>query len=83
MTAWCPKTSKLGGIPNISYEPHKPAPLCTMLNNGAKCISGVFYSQDIVQGPGKQQQKKCFGEKSFLSGNNIIPLQKYEVLSQV
>lgn len=27
MSAWCPKTSKTGGLPNITYEPRKPAPL--------------------------------------------------------
>ena len=30
MSAWCPKTSKLGGIPNISYEPRKPIQLGTI-----------------------------------------------------
>ena len=57
ISEWCPKTSKLGGIPNLSYEPHKPAPLGTMFENGVGCISGVLAFQDIVQGPEKQQQK--------------------------
>ena len=56
MSAWCPKSSKLVGIPNISYEPRKPIPLGNMFKNGGVCISGVFTFQYIVQGPEKQQQ---------------------------
>ena len=69
MSAWCPKTSKIGSIPNISYEPRKPIPLVTMLNNGVEFISGVLTFKYIVQEPKKQQQKTYFGEKSFLSGD--------------
>ena len=49
MSAWCPKTSKLGIIPKISYETLKPFTLGTMFNNFVECISGMFSFQDIVQ----------------------------------
>ena len=60
--SWCPKTSKLGVIPNISYEPRKPVPLGTMFKNGVGCVSAVLAFQDIFQGAGKQQEKYYFGE---------------------
>ena len=83
MSAWCPKTSKLGGIPNIPYKLRKPATLGTMFNNGVECISGVLTFQYIVQGLEKQQQKNYFGEQSFLSGDNTIRSCISEVLCQV
>ena len=49
MLAWCTKTSKLGGIPNISYGPRKLVQLGNIFNNGVECISGT------IQGPEKQQ----------------------------
>ena len=67
MSAWCTKTSKLGIIPNISYEPRKPITLGTMFKNGIEFISGMFTFQDIFQGSEKQQQKHYFGEQSFIS----------------
>ena len=50
MLEWCTKTSKLGGIPNISYETLKPVPLGNMFKNRVECISGVLAFQYIVQG---------------------------------
>ena len=61
ISAWCPKTSKLGCIPNISYKPRKPIPLGNMFNNGVEYISGVLTFQDKFQGPEKKQQKTYFG----------------------
>ena len=71
--SWCPKTSKLGVIPNISYEPFKPVPLGTMFKNGVVCISGVLEFQYVVQDPEKQQDKYYFGENVFLISDNTIP----------
>lgn len=51
MSGWRPKTTQLGGIPNITYEPRKPKPLGTMFRNGVECISGVLVAQDVVQLP--------------------------------
>ena len=49
MSGWHPKTSKLGGLPSYTYEPHKPVPLGTMFRNGAECLSGIIVHQDVVQ----------------------------------
>eukprot|EP00957_Ditylum_brightwellii_P204658 15340307-Ditylum_brightwellii.AAC.1 len=51
MSAWRPKTSKLGGLPNIKFEKCKPIEFGSMLKNSLKYISGVFNYQDIVQSP--------------------------------
>ena len=83
MLEWCPKISKIGGIPNISYEPCKSVPLGTMLKNGDECIRAVVAFQDIVQGHEKQQEKCYSGEQIFFSSENIIPSHKYEVLPWV
>ena len=49
MSGWRPKTTKLGGLPNYTFEPRKPVPLGTMFRNGVECISGVLVVQDVVQ----------------------------------
>ena len=45
MSAWRPKTTKTGGLPNITFEPRKPKPLGTMLKNGV-CGSNHWYNGD-------------------------------------
>jgi hypothetical protein len=52
------KYSKLGGLPNISFDPHKPVPPGTMFFNGADCMSGVLLFQDVVQGLKIQSKKE-------------------------
>eukprot|EP00957_Ditylum_brightwellii_P078816 5993654-Ditylum_brightwellii.AAC.1 len=83
MSGWRPKTSKLGGLPNISLEPCKPVPLGTMFKNGVECISSILFFQDIVQGPEKQQKKKNFGVPSILGSDITIPFHTSEVLRHV
>jgi hypothetical protein len=41
------KKSKLGGLPNYTYEPRKPIPLGMMFQNGVESISGLLVFQDI------------------------------------
>ena len=72
MSGWRPKTSKLGGLPNYTYEPRKPIPLGMMFRNGVECITGIFLFNDPVQGPEKQQMKKYHGDPSNLPGNESI-----------
>ena len=49
MLGWHPKTSKLGGLPNYTYEPRKPTPLGSMFRNGAECMSdGILVQNNIV-----------------------------------
>jgi hypothetical protein len=60
MSGWRPKTSKLGGLPNITFEPRKPIPLGTMMRNSAECLAGCIVYQDVVQAPELQQKKDFF-----------------------
>jgi hypothetical protein len=64
MSGWRPKSTKLGGFPNITYKPRKPKPLGTMFKNGVECISGVLATQDVVQLPEQQSAKTFNGETS-------------------
>jgi hypothetical protein len=83
MSGWRPKTSKLGGLPNITFEPRKPVPLGTMFCNGADCMSGVLVFQDVVQAPEIQSKKPYFNKASHLPGNPPITAHAAEVLHQV
>jgi hypothetical protein len=83
MSGWRPKTSKLGGLPNITFEPRKPTPLVTMFRNGAECFSGVLVFQDAVQAPEVQSRKPFFNEASHLPGYSPITAHAAEVLRQV
>lgn len=83
MSGWRPKTSKLGGLPNYTYEIRKPVPLGTMFRNSAECISGVLVFQDVVQLPEVQSRKLYYGDKSHLPGNVEIGAHTAEVLRQV
>jgi hypothetical protein len=70
MSGWRPKTSKLGGLPNISFEPRKPVPLGTMLRNAVECVTGCLVYQDVAQNPEKQQFKE------FMYSNNELGLRE-------
>eukprot|EP00957_Ditylum_brightwellii_P020047 1512820-Ditylum_brightwellii.AAC.1 len=83
MSAWQPKTSKLCGLPNITFEKHQPTELSFMLKNLFECISGVFKYQDIVQLPEVQQQQNYYGNLSSVSNSGTIPSHTSEVLWQV
>ncbi|KAL7554128.1 hypothetical protein ACHAWF_017536 [Thalassiosira exigua] len=84
MSGWRPKTSKTGGLPNISHEPRKPVPLGTMVRNAVECITGIFVHQDIVQGPLGQWAKKYSSPptKSSLPKGENISYHTAEVLRQ-
>jgi len=56
--AWCPKTTKLGGLPNYSYEPRKPKGLGTMLKDIAEAVIGVLLYTDPSMAPSVQDKKK-------------------------
>jgi hypothetical protein len=83
MSGWRPKTSKLGGIPNITFEPRKPTTLGTIFRNGAECFSGILVFQDAVQAPEVQSRKEFYNEASHLPGNPPITAHAAEVLRQV
>jgi hypothetical protein len=60
MIGWKPKTSKLGGLPNITFKPRKPVDLGSQLKNGAECLTSMFAFQDIVQALEVQKRKKYY-----------------------
>ncbi len=66
MSAWRLKTTKTGGLPNITFEPRKPKPLGTMLKNGVEATAGIMVTQDIVEGADAQKVKKYNGDESSL-----------------
>jgi hypothetical protein len=84
MSGWRPKTSKLGGLPNYTFEPRKPIPLGTMFRNGVECISGILVFQDVVMNPDMQNRKDYHGLPSSLPGGKTeISAHTAEVLRQV
>ena len=83
MSGWRPKTSKLGGLPNYTFEPRKPVPLGTMFRNGVDCMTGCLLYQDIVQLPEQQQRKNYHGVESHLPKGEPVSSHTAEVLRQV
>ena len=83
MSGWRPKTTKLGGLPNYTFEPRKPVPLGTMFCNGVECISGVLVVQDVVQLPEQQARKDYHAELSALPNGSPILAHTAEVLRLV
>jgi hypothetical protein len=94
MSGWRPKTSKLGGLPNITFEPRKPVPLGTQFKNGIECLAGTMAYQDIVQAPELQKRKEFYSvldadevtnvvQPTSLPGNPPIQAHTAEVLRQV
>ena len=50
MSAWRPRTSKNGGLPNISYIIRKPEPLGTEFKTVCCPVSGVMTRMEIQRG---------------------------------
>jgi hypothetical protein len=50
MSAWKPRTSPTGGLPNISFIARKPKPLGTEFKSAACPITGVIRSLEIQRG---------------------------------
>ena len=82
MSAWRPKTTKTGGLPNITYEPRKPKPLGTMLRNGVEATTGIMVTQDIVEGAEAQREKRYTGDESSLPLREPIMVHVAETLRQ-
>jgi hypothetical protein len=80
MGGWRPKTSKLGDLPNYTFEARKPVPLGTMFRNGTCCLSGISTYQDVVMSPEMQVAKEYFQEDSHMPDGSIIPPHAAEVL---
>jgi len=72
MSGWRPKTSKLGGMPNLTHEPRKPVPLGTMFKNIACLMSGHIVFNEPQEGKEGMAHKKYRGEKSSLPSGKPI-----------
>jgi hypothetical protein len=83
MSGCKPKTSNLGGLPNYTYKPRKPALLGTMFPKGLECISAILVYQDVIQNPEQQSQKSFNGERSSLPGNSLFTAHTGQVMFQV
>jgi hypothetical protein len=83
MSGWRPKTSKLGGLPNFTFEARKPMPLGTMFRNAVECITGLLVFQDVVQNPEMQSCKSYFNEELLPPGYPPTAAHAAEVLRQV
>ena len=82
MSAWRPKTTKTGGLPNITYEPRKPKPLGTMFKNGVEAVTGIVVYQDVVETSEAQAIKKYAGDLSSLPLGEPILKHVAEVMRQ-
>ena len=76
MSAWRPKTTKLGGLPHLTHEPRKPIPLGTMFRNSADCWTRMLKYYDVVQ-------KEFSGEKTKMPDENNMPAHVVETMRQV
>jgi len=76
-------TTKLGGLPNYTFEPRKPIPLGTMFRNGVECVSGILAVQDIVQNPEQQSKKRYFVQLSSMPNASDISAHTAKVLRLV
>ena len=85
MIPWVPKTSKLGGLPNYTYEPRKPKGLGTMLKDTAEVVTGILLFCDPVMAPTVQDKKQFALKKSHLPSdpnNAVHPPHVAEALRQ-
>jgi hypothetical protein len=80
MSAWRPKTTKFGGLPNLTFEPRKPKPLGNMFKNGVEGTTGIMVTQDVVQGSAEQRDKKYNGDASTLPRTEPIMAHVAETL---
>jgi hypothetical protein len=86
MFGWRPKTTKLGGLPHITYEPRKPSVnIGTMSRNGCDISSGIMLFQDLVDRSELQHRKKYSDPptQSALPKKEVISISTAEVLRQV
>ena len=83
MSGWSPKTSKLGGLTNYTFEPRKPVTLGTMFRNGVECRTGCIVFLDVVMNPEFQHTKKYQDETSIMTDKPPIKTHTVEVLRQV
>ena len=82
MSALVPKTSKTGGMPNITFEPRKPKPMGTMLRNAIEVYTGSLLYQDTVMLPELQARKEFHDDVSHMPDKSNVTGSVAEVLRQ-
>jgi hypothetical protein len=68
MSAWHPRTTALGGLPNISYIIRKPEPLGTEFKTTACPITGCMLHMEIQRGKEKMKEKQYNREIGATAG---------------
>lgn len=82
MLGLCPKATKTGGLPNITFEPRKPKSMGTMLRNCAEVHSGVLVNHQVVKDPMLMHQLQLFDQPSSLPDGAKINDTTAECLRQ-
>jgi hypothetical protein len=86
MFEWRPKTTKLGGLPHLTFEPRKPSVnLGTMSRNCCDIKTGIIVYQHLVDRSELQNRKKYSSDptESALPKKELITVSTAEVLRQV
>ena len=68
MSAFVPKKTKLGGLPNISYIQRKPEPLGTEFKVGSCSVIKMIKTLEIQEGKDRMKAKKYFTELGATAG---------------
>ena len=72
MSAWVPKSTARGGLPNITYVSRKPKPLGTKVKVIAEAMTGCFISIEIQHG--KKDTAKAKYVKEVIKKNSVYSL---------
>ena len=83
MCGFRPKTTKTGGMPNITFEPRKPVPIGTLIRNAAEAYTGVLIFQDVQMQSELQYAKRYSQDSSNMPDKAPLSPSTAEVLRQV
>jgi hypothetical protein len=75
MSAWRPRTTALGGLPNISFVVRKPEPLGTEFKTSACPTTGVMTMMEIQRGKEGMKDKKYNRELGATTGCTLRLLE--------
>jgi len=76
MSAWRPRTTKLGGLPNISHVPRKPEPLGTEFKCVADPDSGCLLALEIQRGKDGMRTQEFNAEIGNTGGCSLRLMNK-------
>ena len=83
MIAWTPKSTPLGLLPNITFEPRKPSPLGTMIKNSVCTITGVQVFKNVVMSPELMRERGFVGDPTHLPNKEPVTAATAETLLQI